>query len=63
MAYVTAHEVGHHVQKLLGLTDKMQAYRGRISEEEYNQLSVRLELQADFYAGLWARYAEAMNII
>ncbi|HNX88089.1 MAG TPA: neutral zinc metallopeptidase [Paludibacteraceae bacterium] len=63
MAYVTAHEVGHHVQKLLGITDKMQQYRGRISEEEYNQLSVRLELQADFYAGLWARYAEAMNII
>ena len=63
MAYVTAHEVGHHVQKLLGLTDKMQAYRGRISEEEYNQLSVRLELQADFFTGLWARYAEAMNII
>jgi len=63
MAYVTAHEVGHHIQKLLGVTDKMQQYQGRISQEDYNQLSVRLELQADFYAGLWARYAEAMNII
>lgn len=63
MAYVTAHEVGHHVQKLLGITDKMQQLRGRMSEEEYNQLSVRLELQADFYAGLWARNAEKMGII
>ena len=63
MAYVTAHEVGHHIQKLLGLTEKMQQYQGQIPEEQYNQLSVRLELQADFYAGLWARYAEKMNII
>jgi predicted metalloprotease len=53
-AYVIAHEVGHHVQNLLGISQKMQAMRSRVSETEYNQLSVRLELQADFYAGIWA---------
>jgi predicted metalloprotease len=63
MAYVTAHEVGHHIQKLLGYTDYMQKQRGQVSETEYNELSVRLELQADFYAGIWARHAEEMNII
>jgi uncharacterized protein len=57
-AYVIAHEVGHHVQNLLGISDRVQALRGRISESEYNQLSVRLELQADFLAGVWARYAD-----
>ena len=57
-AYVIAHEVGHHVQKLLGVSDQVQAQRGRISEAEYNQLSVRLELQADFFAGIWAHYAD-----
>lgn len=57
-AYVIAHEVGHHVQNLLGITDRVQAARGRVSESEYNQLSVRLELQADFLAGVWARYAD-----
>lgn len=57
IAYVTAHEVGHHVQRLLGLTDQMQQYRGRVSETQYNELSVRLELQADFYAGLWVHHA------
>lgn len=57
-AYVIAHEVGHHVQNLLGTMDRMQAMRGRVSESEYNQLSVRLELQADFYAGIWAHHAE-----
>jgi predicted metalloprotease len=55
-AYVIAHEVGHHVQNLLGITDRVQAARGRVSQSEYNQLSVRLELQADFLAGVWARY-------
>src|SRR4030095_3315830 len=54
-AYVIAHEVGHHVQNLLGITDRVQAARGRVSQSEYNQLSVRLELQADFLAGVWAR--------
>lgn len=63
MAYVTAHEVGHHVQHLLGTTDKLHSMRGRISETEYNKLSVRLELQADFYAGLWAHQAAKKNII
>ncbi|WP_040396574.1 KPN_02809 family neutral zinc metallopeptidase [Cesiribacter andamanensis] len=58
MAYVIAHEVGHHVQNLLGISDQVQAQRGRISQEEYNQLSVRLELQADFFAGLWAHHAQ-----
>ncbi|MBA2744723.1 MAG: zinc metallopeptidase [Flavisolibacter sp.] len=56
MAYVVAHEVGHHIQNLLGTSDKVQRLRGRLSEAEYNQYSVRLELQADFYAGVWAHY-------
>lgn len=56
-AYVVAHEVGHHVQHLLGVTEKVHAMRGRLSTAEYNDLSVRLELQADFYAGVWAHYA------
>src|SRR4030095_10876074 len=53
-AYVIAHEVGHHVQNLLGITDWMQSMRRRVSESDYNWLSVRLELQADFLAGVWA---------
>jgi predicted metalloprotease len=57
-AYVIAHEVGHHVQNLLGISDQVQAQRSRLSEAEYNDLSVRLELQADFYAGVWAHHAE-----
>ena len=57
-AYVIAHEVGHHVQNLLGITDRVQAARRRVSQAEYNHLSVRLELQADFLAGVWARYAD-----
>ena len=60
-AYVIAHEVGHHVQNLLGITDRVQAARGRVSESEYNRLSVRLELQADFLAGVWARYADRVK--
>ena len=63
MAYVIAHEVGHHIQHVLGVSDKVQKMRGKISETEYNQLSVRLELQADFYAGVWAHYAEKTNKI
>jgi predicted metalloprotease len=63
-AYVIAHEVGHHVQNQLGINDKVQSLRGRVSETEYNQLSVRLELQADFFAGVWAHHAhEARNIL
>ena len=57
-AYVLAHEVGHHVQNLLGYTDKVHGQRGRIPTAQYNQLSVRLELQADFLAGVWAHHAE-----
>jgi uncharacterized protein len=60
-AYVIAHEVGHHVQNLLGISDRVQAARGRVSESEYNRLSVRLELQADFLAGIWARYADRVK--
>ena len=60
MAYVVAHEVGHHVQNLLGITDQMQAQRNTLSQEEYNELSVRLELQADFLVGVWAHHAEEM---
>lgn len=59
-AYVIAHEVGHHVQKLLGITGQVQELRNRMSEQEYNDLSVRLELQADFLAGVWAFHAEKM---
>jgi uncharacterized protein len=55
-AYVIAHEVGHHVQKLLGITDKVDGMRGRISERDQNALSVRLELQADCFAGIWAHH-------
>lgn len=55
-AYVIAHEVGHHVQDLLGITEKVDAQRGQASETEMNALSVRLELQADFFAGVWAHY-------
>jgi len=59
-AYVIAHEVGHHVQDLLGLSQRMERAHSRLSEAQYNKLSVKLELQADFYAGLWAHY-EALN--
>ncbi len=63
MAYVVAHEVGHHVQNLLGISRQVQAQRSRISKTQYNQLSVRLELQADFYAGVWAHHAQKMKNI
>ncbi len=57
-AYVLAHEVGHHVQNLLGITDQVDGMRGRLSEVEFNKVSVRLELQADFLAGMWAHHAQ-----
>jgi len=57
-AYVIAHEVGHHVQNLLGISAKVDNMRGRVSKTEYNQLSVRLELQADCLAGVWAHHAQ-----
>lgn len=56
-AYVVAHEIGHHVQNLLGISEKVQQARGRVSEAEGNALSVRLELQADCLAGIWANHA------
>jgi predicted metalloprotease len=62
-AYVIAHEIGHHVQNLLGDLQRLQAARGRASQEEYNQLSVRMELQADFYAGVWAHHAHQLSAI
>jgi predicted metalloprotease len=62
-AYVIAHEVGHHIQRLLGTMDKVDAARGRISEAQANQLSVRLELQADFLAGVWAHYAQKKGLL
>ena len=61
MAYVVAHEVGHHVQDLWGISDKVHAARQRLSEEEYNKLSVKLELQADFLAGVWAHHDQQIN--
>jgi len=57
-AYVIAHEVGHHVQNLLGISGKMDQMRGRVSQVEYNALSVKLELQADCFAGVWAHHAQ-----
>lgn len=57
-AYVIAHEVGHHIQNLLGISGQVHAARQRLSETEYNQLSVRLELQADCLSGVWANHAD-----
>ena len=57
-AYVIAHEVGHHVQNLLGISARMDQMRSRVSKAEYNALSVKLELQADCFAGLWAHNAQ-----
>jgi len=62
-AYVIAHEIGHHVQTLLGTMDKVNAARGGMKKESANQLSVRLELQADFLAGVWAHYAQLRGIV
>ena len=61
MAYVVAHEVAHHVQNLLGITMEIQKQRGKIPEKDYNNLQVRLELQADFLAGVWAHHAQNMK--
>tara|TARA_R110002050_G_scaffold94765_1_gene197140 strand:+ start:137856 stop:138755 length:900 start_codon:yes stop_codon:yes gene_type:complete len=62
-AYVIAHEVGHHIQKIMGISDKMQRLRGQLSEKEYNKYSVRVELQADFLAGVWAHHSQKMTRI
>lgn len=58
MAYIIANEVGHHVQKQLGITDQLDQLRGRVSQAEYNRNLVKLELQADFLAGIWAHHAQ-----
>jgi predicted metalloprotease len=62
-AYVIAHEVGHHVQKLLGISQRIDAMQRRAGEKEANQLSVRLELQADFFAGIFAKYVNDKGIL
>ena len=62
-AYVVAHEVGHHVQTLTGTSDRVNAMRQRASEREGNQLSVRMELQADCYAGIWGHYAARKGLL
>lgn len=63
MAYVIAHEVGHHVQNLLGIMDQVQSARNQLSETEYNELNVRLELQADYLAGVWANYVQEQGLL
>jgi len=63
MAYVIAHEVGHHVQTLLGTSDKIMPLRSKLSEEEFNKYLVRFELQADYYAGVWANHAQGMGVL
>ena len=63
MAYVVAHEVGHHVQRILGTAEQVARARERLSEKEFNKLSVKLELQADYYAGVWAHYANRAKIL
>lgn len=63
MAYVIAHEVGHHVQNLMGVSDKVHSLQEQGSKREGNKLSVKLELQADFFAGVWANHAQQMKHI
>jgi len=63
MAYVVAHEVGHHVQTLLGVTDQLNEIRGRVSQTEYNKFSVRFELQADYLAGVWANHVQGLGYL
>lgn len=63
MAYIVAHEVGHHVQNILGISSEVEMQKRRVSKREANQLSVRLELQADFLAGVWAHHAQKMKSI
>ncbi len=61
IAYVLAHEVGHHVQTLLGTSTKVRKMQQGMNEVQANKLSVALELQADFYAGVWTHYNQKMN--
>ncbi len=62
-AYVVAHEIGHHVQNLLGISGKVQAQHARLSPADYNKLSVKVELQADCFAGVWANHANRVRHI
>ena len=63
MAYVIAHEVGHHIQNILGTMDQVMAMRSKVDEVEFNRYMVRLELQADYYAGVWAHFADKDNLL
>jgi predicted metalloprotease len=63
MAYVVAHEVGHHIQTLMGTSAKLARARQEMSETDFNKLSVKMELQADFFAGVWAHYANRAKIL
>ncbi len=63
MAYVIAHEVGHHVQNLLGITDEMARIRQQVTQTEYNRYSVALELQADYLAGVWAHHVDQFGVL
>ena len=60
-AYVIAHEVGHHIQKIWGITSELDKLRGQLSQKEFNQYAVKLELQADFLAGVWAHHSQQLN--
>jgi len=62
-AYVIAHEVGHHVQNQLGITDQVNKLRGQLSQTEFNEVSVRMELQADYFAGVWAHYVKRSDLL
>jgi predicted metalloprotease len=62
-AYVIAHEIGHHVQNQMGILEKVHSLQGRVSKAEYNEASVRLELQADYLAGVWAHHAQRLRNI
>ncbi|MDD4769032.1 MAG: zinc metallopeptidase, partial [Eubacteriales bacterium] len=63
MAYVIAHEIGHHVQHQMGIIDQVNSKRNRLSETEFNKLLVKMELQADYFAGVWAHYAARSNLL
>lgn len=63
MAYVVAHEVGHHIQNLMGTAEKINRLRQQMNETEFNRYSVMMELQADFYSGVWAHHAQKMKNI
>lgn len=63
MAYVVAHEVGHHVQTLLGTTERLSSLRQKLSQTEFNKVQVRFELQADYFAGVWAHYTQQQHLL